>query len=104
MHKFKNNYPEKFWGYKTIEENQSIPDENIKKQEAIDHPIHYKKPGISESIDIIIALGYGIGFCIGNALKYLYRAGMKDKSKYLEDLKKAKWYLDKAIELIEKGE
>jgi len=78
--------------------------DNIKydnKEEHINHPSHYTKDGISENIEIIEALGYGHGFNIGNALKYLYRAGMKDKDKYVEDLKKARWYLDRAINNLE---
>lgn len=48
--------------------------------------------------DLIKALGMGADFCAGNAIKYIGRYKMKDG---LEDLKKARWYLDRLIELIE---
>ena len=41
-----------------------------------------------------------MNFCRGNAIKYLWRAG--DKNNELEDLKKARWYLDREISRIEK--
>lgn len=47
-------------------------------------------------------------FCIGNALKYIFRAGKKheqgieNKQKHIDDLKKAIWYLTTEIEIIEK--
>ena len=43
-----------------------------------------------------------LGFCLGNAIKYISRAGKKDPDKEIEDLKKAKWYIDRRIkELLE---
>lgn len=43
-------------------------------------------------------------FHLGNVVKYISRAGKKDKDKTLEDLKKAKWYLDRYISMVEKFE
>jgi hypothetical protein len=40
-------------------------------------------------------------FCHGNAFKYLWRAGQKDGNPVTQDFKKAKWYIEKAIELVE---
>lgn len=58
----------------------------------INHPPHYTahKSGV-ECIEIAEYLGY----CLGNAFKYIWRAGLKDSSSRLEDLKKAQWYLDR---------
>lgn len=43
-----------------------------------------------------------LGFCLGNAIKYISRADKKDPDKEIEDLKKAKWYIDRRIkELLE---
>lgn len=42
-----------------------------------------------------------MGFCIGNAIKYLWRAG--EKGDALEDLKKARWYVDREIQKREKA-
>lgn len=67
--------------------------------EAIDHPSHYKRGGI-EAIDVIEA--WDLGFCLGNTIKYISRAGIKDDAKFVEDLKKARWYLDREIARWEK--
>jgi uncharacterized protein DUF3310 len=40
-----------------------------------------------------------MGFCIGNAIKYLWRAGQKGST--VEDLKKARWYVDREISRLE---
>jgi hypothetical protein len=67
----------------------------------VNHPNHYCKPGVIESIDYIdqtSTLDEFIGFCLGNVKKYTYR--WRDKAG-LEDLKKAAWYLDRAIKKLE---
>lgn len=60
----------------------------------VNHPAHYKA-GDLEVIDIIEA--FGLGFHAGNVVKYVLRAGRKGPA--LEDLEKARWYLDRLIEL-----
>lgn len=60
-------------------------------KEAVDHPSHYNQ-GI-EVIDFIES--HNMDFNTGNVIKYVSRA--KHKGKYLEDLKKARWYLDRLI-------
>lgn len=68
---------------------------NIKTNN-VNHPSHYGgKDNIYEAIKIIEH--YKFGFCIGNAVKYILRAGKKDPEKYIEDLEKAKWYLERKI-------
>ena len=63
---------------------------------AIDHPKHYGgADNTYEAIKVIEA--WGLGFCLGNTVKYISRAGKKDRAKTLEDLKKARWYLDREI-------
>jgi len=67
------------------------------------NPDHYKVGGI-ETFDIIkakLSPTQIAGFCKGNIIKYITRADHKGK---IEDLKKAKWYLDKLIEEIESGQ
>lgn len=67
--------------------------------EAVDHPNHYGGEGNPyEAIKVIEALGLGEGFVLGNALKYVMRAGKKYPAKEIEDLEKAKWYIDRRIE------
>jgi hypothetical protein len=58
----------------------------------VNHPSHYKVGGI-ETIDFIEAKE--LGYNLGNAIKYISRA--KHKDSYVDDLKKAKWYLDREI-------
>lgn len=67
--------------------------------EAVNHPAHYNMGSI-EVIDAIEA--WGLGFNDGNAVKYIARARHKDK--HLEDLKKARWYIDREISNLEKAE
>jgi hypothetical protein len=59
-------------------------------------PNHYKVGGI-EAISVIEA--WKLGFCLGNCIKYIQRHTLKNG---LEDLKKARWYLDRAISQMEK--
>ena len=62
-----------------------------KGKERVNHPSHYNK-GI-ETIDYIES--WNMDFNIGNVIKYVTRAGHKDNK--LEDLEKAKWYLEREI-------
>lgn len=69
----------------------------------VNHPSHYTG-GKYEVIDIIedqLGPDGVIHFCLGNTMKYICRAGKKDPLKELEDLKKALWYLNHAIEVRE---
>ena len=66
----------------------------------VNHPSHYET-GKFECIDVMLETQGRqavTDFCVCNAFKYLYRHGRKNG---VEDLKKARWYLDKAIGLIE---
>lgn len=69
----------------------------------VNHPKHYTSdPSGVECIEITKHRD----FCIGNAIKYLWRAGLKqedgmtDKQKQIEDLEKAIWYINAEIELL----
>jgi hypothetical protein len=61
----------------------------------VNNPTHYTDGGI-ETIDYIEAKG--LGYHLGNAVKYISRAGKKGTNQGLEDLRKAQWYLARAIE------
>ena len=61
----------------------------------IDHPSHYNVGSI-EAIDVIE--DWNLGFSLGNAVKYICRAGHKDSSTKLQDLQKAAWYINREIE------
>jgi hypothetical protein len=63
--------------------------------ETVDHPSHYTAhPSGVECI----AITEHFNFCIGNAIKYLWRAGLKEGADELEDLQKALWYIKREIE------
>lgn len=65
----------------------------------VDHPPHYRAhPSGVECITITEHMN----FCRGNAMKYLWRAGEKDPATEIEDLRKARWYIDREIARIEK--
>lgn len=67
------------------------------EQERVNHPAHYHADTI-EAIDVIEA--WGLNFNRGNCVKYLSRAGLKDPTREIEDLKKALWYLNREIERL----
>lgn len=64
----------------------------------VNSPAHYLRFGGVEPIEIEERLTY----CRGTAVKYIIRAGYKDKSKEIEDLKKARWMIDREITRLEK--
>lgn len=69
------------------------------KIEQVNHPNHYGgQDNLYEAIKVIDA--WDLGFSLGNTVKYISRAGKKDKE--LQDLKKALWYLQHHIETLEK--
>lgn len=77
------------------------PDECI-KSDPVNKPAHYQLKSGIQVIDIIE--GAGLGFHLANVVKYILRAGKKDPSKELEDLKKAEYYLHRKIkQLTEEG-
>ena len=74
----------------------AIPD--TLKDDTIEHPSHYTS-GRIEVIDFIE--DQKLNYHRGNAVKYISRAGKKDKTKEAEDLKKAVWYLQREISQME---
>lgn len=64
----------------------------------VNHPIHYTDGNI-EVIDFIE--DKDLGFHLGNAVKYIARAGKKEPDKMVEDLQKAVWYLNRYIEKLD---
>ena len=70
--------------------------------EKVNHPSHYGGSGnIYEAIKVIEA--WQLDFCIGNAVKYLARAGKKTNSSEVEDLQKAAWYIHRKISALKEG-
>jgi hypothetical protein len=63
------------------------------QHDPVNHPKHYRShPSGVECIQITEHMG----FCLGNAVKYIWRADLKADA--IEDLRKARWYLDREIE------
>lgn len=83
-------------------EEPDFQDENVSVvvDDPVNHPSHYTD-GKIEVIDFIT--DKKLGFCLGNAVKYIARAGKKDPSKTIEDLEKAIWYIKYHIETLEEG-
>lgn len=60
----------------------------------VNHPKHYNShPSGIECIEVV----KHYNFCLGNALKYIWRAGLKDGNSAIQDLEKASWYLNQEI-------
>jgi len=70
-----------------------------KSKEQVNHPKHYGgEENTYEAIKVIDA--WDLNFSLGNTIKYISRAGKKNKETELEDLEKALWYLKYHIEKI----
>lgn len=72
--------------------------EIVKKSDSVSHPSYYAD-GWSNGAEVI-DLTEHLPFCSGNVVKYVCRAGRKDPDKRVEDLEKARWYLDREIERV----
>lgn len=67
------------------------------KPDAVNHPAHYN----AGKIEVITVIeDWNLGFCDGNAVKYIARAAHKGNR--IQDLEKARWYLDRLISNLKK--
>lgn len=74
--------------------DEYLEQSQAKQNDAVNHPSHYTShPSGVECIQVTEHLN----FCIGNAIKYLWRAGLKDGNSDIQDLKKAVWYIEREI-------
>lgn len=73
---------------------------NNDNNDNVNHPSHYND-GKIEVIDYIE--NANLGFHLGNAIKYISRAGKKDSADYREDLKKATWYIKRYCKSVDSG-
>lgn len=78
----------------------------MEKEDKVNHPSHYT--WLKELCGIeVIDITRHMDFCLGNAVKYLLRAGHKSEEGYsnaqkeVEDLKKAVWYINDKIKQLE---
>ena len=93
--------------FRYIQEETSVSREDKKEHDSVNHPQYYcSHPSGVECIDIT----RHYNFAIGNAIKYLWRAGLKKEQgmsaieKEIEDCKKAIWYINDHIKHLEKSE
>ena len=68
------------------------------EHDSVNHPSYYCDGGI-ETLDFILAKG--LNFLLGQVVKYVSRAGKKNPATLLEDLKKARFYLNREIQRLE---
>lgn len=66
-------------------------------EDKVNHPKHYNSYEGVEIIDLVEQMNFNRG----NAVKYISRAGLKDPNTEIEDLKKARWYIDREISRLE---
>lgn len=70
------------------------------KKEMVSHPEHYG--GVNNTYEAIKVIeAWALCFCLGNAVKYIARCGKKDNE--IQELEKAKWYINRRIEQIKKS-
>jgi hypothetical protein len=80
-----------------MEDDRNTGLEGLARREAVNHPPHYN----TGKIEVIDAIDdWGLDFNAGNVVKYVARH--QHKADPVEDLKKARWYLDRLIERIER--
>lgn len=98
---------EKICNYNSLQESKSEQKETTQKDN-VNHPSHYSY--LKELCGVeVIDITRHLDFDTGNAVKYLLRAGHKseegytDKDKAIEDLKKAVFYINDKIKMLEKG-
>ncbi len=84
---------------KELERGRRDHQQSATRYEHIDHPPHYTKGGI-ETLDFIEAKE--LNYHRGNVVKYLVRAGHKPSTPEIEDLRKARFYLNREIVMMEK--
>ena len=80
-----------------FDDRDGVP--TMRENEMVDHPTHYGgEDNVYEAIKVIEA--WGLGFNLGNTIKYVSRA--EKKSDTLEDLEKASWYINREIKKLKK--
>ena len=96
--KFNKKQNDKFWDSMAEATKEFASQIELKQDhDPVNKPSHYvNHPSGIECIQITEHMG----FCLGNAVKYIWRADLKNDA--IEDLKKAQWYLNREIEKREK--
>lgn len=89
----------KFFSDVSISEFSDLPVDEI--EDVVNHPAHYTSD--PSGVECITVTRHR-NFNIGNAMKYLWRAGLKDADTHTEDLRKAIWYINDEIKRLEGGD
>lgn len=77
----------------------SVGIEDPKADHPVHHPNHYTAYKGLEVIDLTEQMNFNRG----NAVKYIARAGLKNKDEEIQDLEKAAWYINREIERLQRG-
>lgn len=100
----RDGYVTFYLGNKKVIADKGFTLKDCIENDAVRSPKHYKLPGLNiESVDVlrsVLTPEEFKGFCRGNALKYLIRAGRKDSE--LQDIKKAGVYIEWLVDTINK--
>lgn len=84
--------------YMTAEQVDAVTETHL-ACDPVNHPQHYRShPSGIEAIQVT----EHFNFCVGNAIKYLWRAGQKGD--YVQDLEKARWYINREIERMKNAQ
>lgn len=84
----------------TLKEVEVYPLSIVSRDEdPVNHPSHYTAYKRLEVIDLTEQLNFNRG----NAVKYICRAGLKNKDEEIQDLEKAAWYINREIERLQRG-
>lgn len=82
----------------SLDDGSKSDEKDEKIDDPVNHPSHYTD-GKYETIDFIE--DYGMVTHVGTSIKYISRAGKKDEDKYIQDLSKADWYLQRYLKYLE---
>jgi hypothetical protein len=75
----------------------NVLDQPFQEGDNVNHPAHYNRhPSGVETIQIT----EHFNFCVGNAIKYLWRSGLKEGTDAVLDLQKARWYVDRELKRL----
>ena len=69
----------------------------------VDKPNHYDGDACMVAIEKLLGKDGAAHFCLGNAIKYMWRAGRKDPDKKQQDEQKALWYMDRVAHIMGRG-
>ncbi len=103
-HEFKGGYVESLRVGLVEKKVLGVQPKKMPTSDAVNHPSHYGGDTVYEVIKVLHAWGLEGDALLWNCIKYVARAGKKDRAKTIEDLRKARFYLDRRITNLEAGD